>query len=83
MNSKCVEKQFGQSDVYDSTQMILNSYRAPGSRAKGTDNPREGKGARLKGQQREENLANGGDQSGEGDNYQHQEECGSWEDDKY
>ena len=72
-----IEKQFGQSDVYDGTQVILNNYRTPGSRAKGKDNDREGKGARRKGQQRDANLANGGDQSGKGDNYQLREEFGS------
>ena len=58
--------------------MILNNYRIPGSRSKGKDNDREGKGARRKGQQREENLANGGDRPGEGDNYKPREEFGSW-----
>ena len=63
--------------------MILNSYRIPGSRAKGKDNHREGKGTRWEGQRREENLADGGDQSGEDDNYQSQEDFESWEDDNY
>ena len=53
--------------------MILNIYRIPGSRAKGKGNPREGKGARRGGQQREEILAKGGDQPGEGYTYQHRE----------
>ena len=68
-----LEIQFGRSDVYDSTQVIMNSYRVPGSRSKGKDNTREGKGARRKGQRREANLADGGDQAGEDDNYLPQE----------
>ena len=43
--SKSIKKQYGQADVYDGTQVILNNYRIPGSRAKGKDNAREGKGA--------------------------------------
>ena len=46
LNSECIEKQLGQSDVYDSTKVILNIYRIPGARAKGEYNPREGKVAR-------------------------------------
>ena len=61
----------------------MASYRIPGSRAKGKDNPRGGSGTRWKGQQGEPNLPDGGDQSGEGGNYQPQQEFGSWEDDKY
>ena len=34
LNSESVEKQFGQSNVYDGTQVISNNYRIPGSRAK-------------------------------------------------
>ena len=45
LNSEPIEKQIGQADVYDGTQVILNNYRIPGSRAKGKDNAREGKGA--------------------------------------
>ena len=48
-----IEKQFGQSDVFDGTQVIMNSGRIPGSRSKGEDNPRHGKGARWEGRQRE------------------------------
>ena len=70
-------KQFGKSDVSDITQVILNSYRIPCSRSQGKDNPRGGKCARRGGRQREENIPNGGDRSGEGDNYQPQEEFGS------
>ena len=68
MNSECVGGQFGKSDVYDRTPAILNSYRITDSRAKGIDNTRECKGTRWEGQQRAENRASGGDQSGEGDN---------------
>ena len=62
---------------------FLNGYRIPGSRARGKDNPREGKGTRRKGHQREENIADVGDRSGEGDNYQPQEAFGSREGGKY
>ena len=73
MDAGSIEKQFGIADVYDSTQVILNHNRIPGARGKCKDNAREGKIARRKGKQRAENLANGGDQSGEGDNYRLQE----------
>ena len=83
MNSECVKIQVGQSGVYDSMRSILNSNRIPGSRAKGKDNPREGKGSLWEGQQRDANLAIVGDQSVEDDNCQPQEEFGSLEGDKY
>ena len=60
LNSESIGKQFTQSDVYDGTQVILNQSRIPGSRGKGKDNDREGKGARREGRRRESNLANGG-----------------------
>ena len=40
--------------------MVLNQSRIPGSRGRGKDNDREGKGARWEGRRREANLANGG-----------------------
>ena len=49
MNSKAIEKKFGQSDVYDGKQAILNNYLIPGSIARGKGNDSEGKGARAKG----------------------------------
>ena len=71
------------NDVCDSKQVASNSYRIPGARAQGKDNHRERKGTRRKGQRREENLANCGDQSGVSSNYQHQDEFGSLGGDKY
>ena len=59
LNTDGIEKQFGKADVYDGTQVIMNSSRIPGSRSKGKDNPRDGKGARRKGKQGEENLSDG------------------------
>ena len=53
LKSDSIERQFGQADVYDGTQVILNHSRIPGSRGKGKDNAREGKGARWAGRQRE------------------------------
>ena len=63
--------------------MVLNHSIIPGSRGKVKANDREGKGARREGKQREENLAYGGDQAGEGDNYQLQEEFGCRGEDNY
>ena len=73
MDSERIAKQFGQSDVYASTKIIMNIYRIHGSRSKGKDNPREGKGARWGGKQREANCPDAGDQTGGDDNCQHQE----------
>ena len=78
LNSECIAKQLRQADVYDIAHVILNRNRILGSRGKGNDNDREGKDARWEGKQREANLANGGDQPEEGDNYQLREEFGSW-----
>ena len=75
LNSESVEKQFGQSDVYDSTAEIFNRNRFPGSRAKGKDNARSSKGARRNGQ-REVNRTEGIDNHGGSDNYQTQEVFG-------
>ena len=47
--SESIEKQFAPSDVYYSTASIVNHNRSPGSRAKGKDNARAGKGARWGG----------------------------------
>ena len=46
LDSECIGEQFGQSGVYDGTQVIMNIYRIPGSGSKDKDNPREGLGAR-------------------------------------
>ena len=75
-------KQFGQADVYDSTKVIMNIYRIPGSSSRGKDNRREGKVSRWEGRQRESNLPDGGDQTG-GDDYRHRESFESRDDDKY
>ena len=56
-NSDPTKKQFGNADVYDNTQIILNSTRNPGSRAKGKCNPRDC-GKRGKGTRREANVPN-------------------------
>ena len=48
LNSESVGKHVGQSDVYDSPHVIPDRSRIPGSRGKGKDNPREGKGARWR-----------------------------------
>ena len=42
LNSESIEAKFAQSDVCDSTHVILNRNRTPGSRGKGKDNAREG-----------------------------------------
>ena len=83
LNSESIDGKFGQSDVYDSTQVIMNSHRIPGSRSKGKDNTRDGKGALREGRQRAANLADGGDQTGGDDNCQSRESFGNWEADKY
>ena len=82
-DSEPIGKQFAQSDIYDGARVILNQSRIPCSVGKGKDNAREGKGARFQGQRREGNLENGGGQSGEGGNYQLQEEFANWEEDNY
>ena len=74
-NSDSAEKQFGQADVYDNAQIISNTTRIPGSRAKGKVNPRDG-GKRGKGTRREANVTNWEDQPVEADNPQIQQvEC--------
>ena len=71
LNSGPIEKKFVEADVYDSTAVILNRNRIPGSRGKGKDNARGGKGARWKGR-REEDVAGGIENPGGCDNYQSQ-----------
>ena len=46
INSEPLDSKFGQSDVYDNYEAILNRNRVPGSRARGKDNARYGKGTR-------------------------------------
>ena len=65
-----------KADVYDNTTAILNRNRITGSRGKGKDNARDGKGARWKGQ-REENLTEYIENPGGSDNYQSQGEFGN------
>ena len=67
LNSESVEKQLGQAGVYDSTAVIFNRNRVPGSRAKVKDNARDSKGDRWKGQ-REVNRTESVDNPGEIDN---------------
>ena len=56
--------------------MILKRNRAPGSRARGKDNARDGIGTRRKGQ-REANWDEGIDKPGESDNHHAQEAFGN------
>ena len=72
VNSESVEKQFGQADVYDSTESILHRHRVPGSRAKCKDNARGSRGELWKGQS-EVNRTESVDNPGEIDNYHAQE----------
>ena len=76
LNSEPIEKQFGQSDVYDSSASILSRNRAPGSRARCKDNARYSKGKRRKGQ-REVNWDGCIDNTGGSDNHNAQEEFGN------
>ena len=64
INSESVYRQFGQSDVYDNSIVIHNRIRAPGSRARGKGNARDGKGTRGEGQ-RDANRAEGIETMGE------------------
>ena len=43
LNSESADRQFGQSDVYDNSIMLLNRNRGPGSRARGKGNASDGK----------------------------------------
>ena len=64
LNTGPTGKQFGEADVSDNTRIIAtNSYRTPGSRAKGRGNSRDG-GKRGKGTRREPNVTNWGSNLG-------------------
>ena len=82
LNSESVEKQIGQSDVYDSTAAVLNRNRGPGSRDTCKDNARDSKLASWK-CQREVNRTESIDNPGESDNYQAQEVFGNEGGDDY
>ena len=62
--------------MYDSTALMLNRNRDPGSRTKGNDNDRDSKGALWKGQ-REANRTKSIDNPGESDNYHAREVFGN------
>ena len=50
LNEDSLDRQFGQSDVYDSSDVILNRNRDPSSRVRDMNNATDGKGTRRKGQ---------------------------------
>ena len=81
-NSDSLDRQFGQSDVYDSSAVILNRNRVPGSRVRVKNNDKDGKGTRWKGQM-EANRAEGIDNHGGSDNLHAQEEMGNEGEDDY
>ena len=80
LNSISIEKRVEQAGVYDNAQIILTSSRIPCPRANGKDNYRDENGKRWKGNRREPNVANWGDQTLDNDNH-HQIQEGEYEQD--